>query len=93
MSLKNIVRLDWISTEDGTHMLTVGMGTKVYIYAQIGQDLEQQNVTLVRESESTMRRPSIRKASSLLSNIQPHSRLTELRNFKKTEKKAKKANP
>ncbi|EGT40330.1 CBN-RBC-1 protein [Caenorhabditis brenneri] len=74
--LENIVRLDWVSTEDGTHMLTVGMGTKVYIYAQIGQDPAQQNVTLMRESETTMRRPSIRKASSLLPNIQPHSRFT-----------------
>ncbi|EGT56880.1 hypothetical protein CAEBREN_01145 [Caenorhabditis brenneri] len=70
MRLENIVRLDWVSTEDGTHMLTVGMGTI------IGQDPAQQNVTLMRESETTMRRPSIRKASSLLPNIQPHSRFT-----------------
>ncbi|UMM43904.1 hypothetical protein L5515_019209 [Caenorhabditis briggsae] len=76
MNIENIVRLDWVSTEDGTHMLTVGMGTKVYIYAQIGQDPAQQNVTLMRESETTMRRPSIRKASSLLPNIQPNSRFT-----------------
>ncbi|CAL2047911.1 unnamed protein product [Caenorhabditis brenneri] len=76
MRLENIVRLDWVSTDDGTHMLTVGMGTKVYIYAQIGQDPAQQNVTLMRESETTMRRPSIRKASFLLHNIQPHSRFT-----------------
>ncbi|NP_001368760.1 RAVE complex protein Rav1 C-terminal domain-containing protein [Caenorhabditis elegans] len=76
MKLENMVRLDWVSTEDGTHMLTVGMGTKVYIYAQIGQDPAQQNVTLMRESETSMRRPSIRKASSLLPNIQPDSRFT-----------------
>ena len=76
MRLENIVRLDWVSTEDGTHMLTVGMGTKVYIYAQIGQDPAQQNVTLMRESETTMRRPSIRKASSFLPNIQSHSQFT-----------------
>lgn len=37
VKLENMVRLDWVSTEDGTHMLTVGMGTKVYIYAQVFQ--------------------------------------------------------
>ncbi|CAI2358263.1 unnamed protein product [Caenorhabditis sp. 36 PRJEB53466] len=71
-----MVCLDWVSTEDGAHMLTVGMGTRVYIFTQMSQDPAQQNVTLMRESDTSMRRPSIRKASSLLPNVQPHSKLT-----------------
>ncbi|CAI5454852.1 unnamed protein product [Caenorhabditis angaria] len=74
--IDEMVRLDWVSTEDGSHMLTVGLGSKIYIYTQVSQDPAQQNVSLMKESETSLRRPSLRKASSLLPNMQPHSRLT-----------------
>ncbi|CAB3399146.1 unnamed protein product [Caenorhabditis bovis] len=77
IDVNTMVKLDWVSTEDGGHMLTVGFGAKVYIYTQVSHDPAQQNVTLMKESETSMRRPSLRKASSLLPNMQPHSRLTK----------------
>ncbi|CAD6187487.1 unnamed protein product [Caenorhabditis auriculariae] len=76
ISIQKMIRLDWVSTEDGSHMLTAGVGAKIYVYTQISQDLAQQNVALMKDSETTMRRPSLRKASSLLPNMHAHSRLT-----------------
>ena len=32
---KCLVQLDWVATEDGSHLLTVGVGSKVLIYGQV----------------------------------------------------------
>uniref|UniRef100_A0A7N8XMA7 Dmx like 1 n=1 Tax=Mastacembelus armatus TaxID=205130 RepID=A0A7N8XMA7_9TELE len=32
---KSLVHLDWVSQEDGSHVLTVGIGTKIYIYGRL----------------------------------------------------------
>ncbi|PAV73995.1 hypothetical protein WR25_00482 [Diploscapter pachys] len=74
--LRNMVRLDWVSTEDGGHILTAGIGSKIFLYTQMAQDPAQQNVALMKESETSLRRPSLRKASSLLPSIHAHNRLT-----------------
>ncbi|KIH48479.1 hypothetical protein ANCDUO_21451, partial [Ancylostoma duodenale] len=42
----------------------------------VSLDPAQQNVALMKESETIMRRPSLRKASSLVAQSHPHSRLT-----------------
>lgn len=56
--------MDWVSTEDGSHILTVGVGPKILLYAPVSEDVAQQNVTIMRESE-THKRPLLRKASSI----------------------------
>uniref|UniRef100_A0A0K0DNK0 Rav1p_C domain-containing protein n=1 Tax=Angiostrongylus cantonensis TaxID=6313 RepID=A0A0K0DNK0_ANGCA len=61
-----MVRLDWVSTEDGSHILTAGVATNIYMYTQVSLDPALQNVALMKDSESTLRRPSLRKASSLI---------------------------
>ncbi|XP_062854976.1 dmX-like protein 1 isoform X2 [Trichomycterus rosablanca] len=32
---KNVVHLDWVSREDGSHILTVGLGSKLYMYGSL----------------------------------------------------------
>lgn len=32
---KTLVHLDWVSQEDGSHVLTVGIGTKIYMYGRL----------------------------------------------------------
>ncbi|KAM9858347.1 dmX-like protein 1 [Aulostomus maculatus] len=32
---KSLVHLDWVSQEDGSHVLTVGIGTKIYVYGRL----------------------------------------------------------
>ncbi|EPB75130.1 hypothetical protein ANCCEY_05799 [Ancylostoma ceylanicum] len=75
-TIKDMVRLDWVSTEDGSHILTAGVAANIYMYTQVSLDPAQQNVALMKESETIMRRPSLRKASSLVAQSHPHSRLT-----------------
>ncbi|KIH47070.1 hypothetical protein ANCDUO_22873, partial [Ancylostoma duodenale] len=29
-----MVRLDWVSTEDGSHILTAGVAANIYMYTQ-----------------------------------------------------------
>lgn len=38
---KQLVQLDWVSTEDGSHILTVGVGSKILMYAQVSNDIVQ----------------------------------------------------
>ena len=38
---KHLVQLDWVSTEDGSHILTVGVGPKVLLYAAVSSDIAQ----------------------------------------------------
>ncbi|KAK5967217.1 hypothetical protein GCK32_000230 [Trichostrongylus colubriformis] len=70
---QDAIRLDWVSTEDGFHILTAGIGFKIYMYTQISLDPAQQNVTLMKESETTLRRPSLQKASSFVAYSHSHS--------------------
>lgn len=32
---KNLVHLDWVSQENGSHILTVGIGTKIFMYGRL----------------------------------------------------------
>lgn len=65
---KHLVQLDWLSKEDGSHILTVAVGSKIMLYTPVSSDLAQNNMKAMKESLST-NRPILRKASSL---AQPH---------------------
>ena len=47
---KQTVRLDWISAEDGSHILTVGVGPKIFIYAAVSEDIAQRNIQIMKVS-------------------------------------------
>ncbi|TKR87267.1 hypothetical protein L596_011689 [Steinernema carpocapsae] len=68
------VWLDWVSTEDGSHILTVGVGTYIYIYTQVSQDTAQRNVVMMKDTHD-VRRPQLRKASSLVNSEDLRARL------------------
>uniref|UniRef100_A0A182QT69 RAVE complex protein Rav1 C-terminal domain-containing protein n=1 Tax=Anopheles farauti TaxID=69004 RepID=A0A182QT69_9DIPT len=65
---KHLVQLDWVSKEDGSHILTVAVGNKILLFTPVCSDLAQSNMKAMKESQST-NRPLLRKASSL---AQPH---------------------
>ncbi|KAL5274949.1 DMXL1 family protein [Megaselia abdita] len=69
LTQKHLVQLDWVSKEDGSHILTVGVGSKILLYTPVSSDLAQANMKAMKESRSTNHRPLLRKASSL---AQPH---------------------
>lgn len=68
LTQKHLVQLDWVSKEDGSHILTVAVGSKIMLYTSVSSDLAQANMKAMKESQST-NRPLLRKASSL---AQPH---------------------
>ena len=44
---KCLVQLDWVSTEDGSHILTVGVGTKILAYCQVSSEVHLLYITPV----------------------------------------------
>ncbi|NXK41703.1 DMXL1 protein, partial [Piprites chloris] len=42
-SAKHLVHLDWMSREDGSHILTVGIGSKLYMFGQLSGRRQEQN--------------------------------------------------
>ncbi|XP_063036218.1 dmX-like protein 1 isoform X5 [Melospiza melodia melodia] len=40
---KHLVHLDWMSREDGSHILTVGIGSKLYMFGQVSGKGQEQN--------------------------------------------------
>ncbi|XP_018327674.1 dmX-like protein 2 isoform X2 [Agrilus planipennis] len=64
LTQKHIVQLDWVSNEDGSHILTVACGNKIMLYTPLSSDLAQANVKAMKESMNA-NRPILRKASSL----------------------------
>lgn len=68
LTQKHLVQLDWISKEDGSHILTVAVGSKIMLYTPVSSDVAQANIKAMKESQ-TANRPLLRKASSL---ARPH---------------------
>lgn len=68
LTQKHLVQLDWVSKEDGSHILTVAVGSKIVLFTPVSSDLAQANMKAMKESQTT-NRPLLRKASSL---AQPH---------------------
>ncbi|XP_020293117.1 dmX-like protein 2 isoform X3 [Pseudomyrmex gracilis] len=64
LTQKHLVQLDWVSKEDGSHILTVGVGSKIMLFTPVCSDLAQANMKAMKESQSN-NRPILRKTSSL----------------------------
>lgn len=47
------MQLDWVSTEDGSHILTVGVGSKIMMYAQVSNDIVQESKKDNQEDKSS----------------------------------------
>ncbi|MFH4976062.1 hypothetical protein AB6A40_002771 [Gnathostoma spinigerum] len=84
LSLNDLVRIDWVSTENGSHILTIGVGADVYLYTQISQGEAQRNIVMMKEHE-THRRPLLRKASSFANPERISTRLVRWMCIRKLE--------
>ncbi|CAG0916295.1 unnamed protein product [Notodromas monacha] len=78
---KHLMQIDWVSREDGSHLLTIGVGSKVLIFTPISSDVAQSNLAAMKESQ-TQYRPVLKKASSMVSSPFP---LDEIRWMKVRE--------
>ncbi|CAG0879086.1 unnamed protein product [Darwinula stevensoni] len=68
MAQKHLMQLDWVSREDGSHILTVGVGSKILIFTPVSSDMAQANLTAMKESRSQARPVLLKQASSLAMN-------------------------
>lgn len=53
---KQLVQLDWVSTEDGSHVLTIGVGQKILMYAQVSNDVISASKEAKEDSENNKRK-------------------------------------
>ena len=66
MTPKRVIMLDWVSNEDGSHILTVTVGNKVLFMTAVSNDISQANVKAVNDSRNNpVTRPLLRKSSSM----------------------------
>ena len=69
LAQKHLMQLDWVSREDGSHILTVGVGSKILIFTPVSSDMAQANLTAMKESRSQARPVLLKQASSLAMNV------------------------
>lgn len=68
LTQKSLVQLDWVSTEDGSHVLTVSAGSKIFVFTQVSTDVAQLNLLAMKASEktpTTSKRMLLKQASSM----------------------------
>ncbi|KRZ61540.1 DmX-like protein 1 [Trichinella nativa] len=63
----DMVRLGWVSAEDGSHILTIGVGSSIFLYAPVAEDVAQHYVAMMKEPEqgNQKRRGLFRRASTI----------------------------
>ena len=73
---KRLVQLDWVSNEDGSHILTVSVANKVMLLTTVSSEIAQANMSAAADTrkelhsgQKSQKRPLLRKSSSL--NLQP----------------------
>lgn len=64
-----MIHLNWVSAEDGSHILTVCVGHLIAFFTKISQDTAQQNVIMMKENEGLRnKRAALRKSSSFINS-------------------------
>ncbi|OWA51395.1 DmX-like protein 2 [Hypsibius exemplaris] len=63
------VTLDWVSTEDGSHVLTIGLGPQIMVFAAVSNDIAQENMKALALETTTTKRPLLRQASSFAAPV------------------------
>nr|XP_006818127.1 PREDICTED: Dmx-like 2 [Saccoglossus kowalevskii] len=72
---KRMVQLDWVSKEDGSHILTVGVGNKIVMYAPVSGEmanLSQLASSSNKQKQSSFRNPLISQKSLHVAPTLPH---------------------
>ena len=67
---KRLVQLDWVSNEDGSHILTVSVANKVMLLTTVSSEISQANMTYAANlrkelQKSNQKRPLLRKSSTI----------------------------
>ncbi|XP_077514309.1 rabconnectin-3 alpha isoform X3 [Amblyomma americanum] len=68
---KSLIQLDWVSSEDGSHVLTVAVGSRILLFAPVAKDVVQQGDTGLETTSlgSSTPRPLLKQVSSLAAPV------------------------
>lgn len=67
---KSLVHLDWVSQEDGSHILTVGIGTKIYMYGRLSGKPPDLGVSSDANRDQSLSRLVLLRSVSLFSSVE-----------------------
>ena len=67
LTQKSIVQLDWVSTEDGSHILTVSVGDEISVFTPVSTDIAQSNLQAMNTTKAgpTSSRILLKQVSSI----------------------------
>uniref|UniRef100_A0A3Q2DCI4 Dmx like 1 n=1 Tax=Cyprinodon variegatus TaxID=28743 RepID=A0A3Q2DCI4_CYPVA len=64
------VHLDWVSQEDGSHILTVGIGTKIYMYGRLSGKPPDLGLSSETNREQILSRLVLLRSVNLISSVE-----------------------
>ncbi|XP_039659423.1 dmX-like protein 1 isoform X3 [Perca fluviatilis] len=67
---KSLVHLDWVSQEDGSHVLTVGIGTKIYMYGRLSGKPPELGLTSDASRDQSLSRLVLLRSVDLVSSVE-----------------------
>ncbi|XP_074603304.1 rabconnectin-3 alpha isoform X2 [Brevipalpus obovatus] len=78
LTQKSIVQLDWVSTEDGSHILSVSVGDKISVFTPVSTDIAQANLQAMN-STKTGAAPQARMLLKQMSSMATLSQVEDIR--------------
>ncbi|CAK6950671.1 dmX-like protein 1 [Scomber scombrus] len=67
---KSLVHLDWVSQEDGSHVLTVGIGTKIYMYGRLSGKPPELGLSCDASRDQRLSRLVLLRSVDLVSSVE-----------------------
>ncbi|XP_056151109.1 dmX-like protein 1 [Lampris incognitus] len=67
---KNLVHLDWVSQEDGSHILTIGIGTKLYMYGLLSGKPPELGLSSDATKDQSLSRLVLLRSVDLVSSVE-----------------------
>ncbi|KAM4616891.1 dmX-like protein 1 [Polymixia lowei] len=67
---KNLVHLDWVSQEDGSHILTIGIGTKLYMYGPLSGKPPELGLSSDGTRDKSLSRLVLLRSVDLVSSVE-----------------------
>lgn len=67
---KSLVQLDWVSQENGSHVLTVGIGTKIYMYGRLSGKPPELGLSSDASRDQSLSRLVLLRSVDLISSVE-----------------------
>ncbi|XP_076005529.1 dmX-like protein 1 [Genypterus blacodes] len=67
---KSLVHLDWVSQEDGSHVLTVGIGSKIYMYGRLSGKPPELGLSSDGTRDQSLSRLVLLRSVDLVSSVE-----------------------